>query len=415
MTSQRLVWLLAVVAMALGAWWVSTSTEWVDEDSPRAARGEARDNPLYAFEQLLRKLGMTVAHHEALDALPPPGARLVMLSGDWKLMPERAEQLHQWVQRGGHLVLTDEAGWTEGPLATWLPLRETGLRRPVAPKASLPSAAASGAAAKRGVGRFGTPVATPEKRISLVSSPPLWDGTEKLAVCDWFSEYQTLQAKPRGGEVWTLKLAESTQSVQVMRVPLGQGSVTALAASGRMLHNPTVLGCGFPLLLAAVVQAEPGATAWIYLHEKREPLLAWLWQRGWIAIAIVALALAAALWRAAVRFGPRLAPAPRLRRSISEQVRGLGAYLHCSGHEALLVAQQRALNEIATRTLPRYARLPLAERARAIAEATGLPHDELSTALSMRFCTRAQLPQHLQVLEAARRRLHRTPDERPAP
>ncbi|MDR7335700.1 DUF4350 domain-containing protein [Roseateles asaccharophilus] len=407
MTAQRLAWLLAVVGMALGAWWVSVSTEWVEEDSPRPARGEARDNPVYAFEQLLRKLGMTVAHHETLDALPPPGARLVMLSGDWQLMPERAEQLHQWVRRGGHLVLTRDADWKDSALAAWVPVRDFGLKRPEGAKPRPPAVAASGVLLKR------APVV--ERRIPLASTPPLWEGVERLAVCDWFPEYQTLQARQGHDEAWTLKLVEPTQTTQALRVPLGQGSVTVLNVSGRVFNNPTVLGCGFPPLLAAVVQAEPGATAWIYLHEKREPLLTWLWQQGWIAIAIFGLALAAALWRAAVRFGPRLAPAPRLRRSISEQVRGLGAYLHRSGHEALLVAQQRALNEIATRTLPRYARLPLAERARAIAEATGLPHDELSTALSMRFCTRAQLPQHLQVLEAARRRLHRTPDERPAP
>jgi hypothetical protein len=403
MTARRVAWLLAVVAVALGAWWLSVSTEWVEEDSLRPARGEARDNPVYAFEQLLRRLGMTVAHHEALDTLPPPGARLVMLSGDWRLMPGRAEQLHQWVRRGGHLVLTQDAGWKDSPLETWLPLRDLGLKRPGPARKPPPAPAASAPGGRQVVA---------ERRIPLVSTPPLWEGIEKLAACDWFADYQTLQTRPGHAEAWTLRLVEPTQSVQVMRVPLGQGSVTAMNTSGRIFHNPTVLGCGFPVLLAAVVQAEPGATAWIYLHEKREPLLPWLWQRGWIAIVIAALALAAALWRAAVRFGPRLAPAPRLRRSISEQVRGLGVYLHRSGHEALLAAQQRALNEVATRTLPRFARLPPAERARAIADATGLAHDELSTALSMRFCTRAQLPQHLQVLEAARRRLHR--NERPA-
>ncbi|MFO1250687.1 MAG: hypothetical protein U1E77_05970 [Inhella sp.] len=201
--------------------------------------------------------------------------------------------------------------------------------------------------------------------------------------------------------------------MHALRVPLGRGSVTALNSGTNLFHNEPALRCDNPLLLAAALQAEAGATAWIYLHEKRQALLPWLWQSGWIAILMGLLALAAALWRAAVRFGPLMAAAPRLRRSISEQVHGLGAYLHKEGREALLAAQQRALLEAAQRSLPGFARLSHAERAAALAAATGLAALELSTALSTRFCTRAQLPSLLLLLETARRRLaHRTSDER---
>lgn len=405
MTARRLGWLLATAALLLFGWWLTTETEWVDEEHRRPARGEARDNPVYAFEQLLRRLGMTVAHHQSLDTLPPPQARLLLLSSDWQLMPGRAEQLHQWVRRGGHLVLTRDSGWEDAPLAAWVPVRQQALKRPAPSRPAVPARIASAVVAQPDI-------------VPLTSAPPLWDGVEKLAACDRFIGYQTLQATQDLQPAWALKLAQpmqATQATQILRVPLGQGSVTVMNTGGHVFYNAAALDCGLPVVLAATLQAEPGAVAWIYLNEKREALLPWLWHGGWIAIVALLLALAAALWRAAVRFGPRLAPAPRLRRSISEQVRGLGAYLHGTGREALLAAQQRALVEQATRSLPRFARLPSAERARAIADATGLPALELSAALTARFSTRNELAQRLQVLETARRRLLRHLQERPTP
>lgn len=401
MTRERLRWmlgwLLAALALALGGWWLSLNTEWVEVDSARPLRGAARDNPVYAFEQLLRRLDMTVERHEALDAMPPERARLLLLSNDWELLPGRAEALQQWVQRGGHLVLLQGTDWDDTDLERWVPVSAVKLKPP--PR---PASAASASA----------PRSKSWESIALTSSPPLWDGNEALAACELFPMNRKLQAKPGQKTQWTVK---GDDKAQVLRVPIGEGTVTVLNTGREAFHNGPALRCDNPLLLAATVQAQPGATAWIYLNEKRKALLPWLWQQGWIAIVAGALALAAALWRGAVRFGPRLAEPPRLRRSISEQVRGLGSWLDREGPEgraALLTAQQRALDEAAARQLPAYARLAAPERVRAIAAATALPADALSTAFSAGICTRVQLPQYLQVLEAARRRLLKINDER---
>lgn len=428
MTREHLGWLLALLTLLVGGWWLSENTEWVEQESSRAAQGEARDNPVYAFGQLLRQLGVHVERHEALAAMPPPQARLLLLSSDWELMPERAEQLRQWVLRGGHLVLMERENWDDTALAAWIPIDAAYVKAAERPKAAQEPASSPKATAS----------ALPD-RTALVSSPPLWGDTPTLTACHGFSPGWMLRAKPGQTPAWTLSRVEGTPATQgllaqqdqalqalqgkparpakpfpqALRLPVGQGSVTVINAENLLVFNNNALRCDNPLLLAAAVQAEPGATVWIYLHEKREALLPWLWQQGWIAIVAGALALAAALWRAAVRFGPRLAPAPRLRRSISEQVRGLGSYLHGSGREALLVAQQRALLEVATLRLPRFARLPAGEQAQALAAATGLAAAELATALATRHCTRAELAPRLQVLEAARRRLHRTPARPP--
>ncbi len=427
--------LLVLLVLVLGGWWFTTQTEWVDTERERPAQGEARDNPVFAFELLMRELGLQASHHETLEVLPPPGARLVLLSGDWALNPKLPGQLKRWVQQGGHLVLTSPADWANSALQSWLPVQEG--------KAEWAPSSGRAAPAESTLLNAEDLTTTPAKaqaylkaiknrRYRLYVTPPLRGGSEELDACGEsfvFGAHLKLRANsqlPAQAVEWALRYEQpksgkdekpdtSLWSSPALRVALGEGSVTVLQASNTLFMNPSVLRCDHPLVLAAAVQAEPGATVWLYLHEKREALLPWLWQQAWIAIVIALLALALWLWRAAVRFGPLQASSPRLRRSVAEQVHGLAAYLRRGSPEALLAAQQRALTDVATRRLHGFARLAVAERAQAIAAATDLPAHDLAVALTERFCTRARLPSQLLLLETARRRLHRTPRKDPAP
>ncbi|OWQ93109.1 hypothetical protein CDN99_00985 [Roseateles aquatilis] len=412
MNRDRVIWALVLLVSVLGGWWFSTQTEWVERERPRRSQGEALKNPVYAFEQVLRRLGLQAQHREELDALPPKHARLVLLSGNWTLMPGRAEQLHRWVERGGHLVLVEGFDWDDTKLEDWVPVQRVPVGERVRREAAEAASAAS--AAERARAPAVTPAAGGPDREGerMTSNPPIFGNVGKLELCSSFRWSQRLRTKPGHEATWTL---EQKLGAQGLRVSVGQGSVTVLNTSRMLFHNDWALRCDAPVLLAAAVQAEPGAEVWIYLGEQREALLPWLWHSGWIAILFGALALAAALWRGAIRFGPRLAPPPRLRRSISEQVRGMGAYLHREGGDALLAAQQRALDEAASNTLPGYGRLTRLERAHAIADATLVARDDLATAMSSRLCTRAELPPRLHLLESARRRLQRPHEERHSP
>ncbi|SEK62321.1 protein of unknown function [Roseateles sp. YR242] len=423
MTRDRLWWGLALLALAASGWWLSANTEWAERKVPRGATGEARENPVYAFEQLMRKLGLQAVHHDTLDPMPPPHARLVLLTDDWSLVPTRAERLHQWVLQGGHLVLLQGTDWDATDLGDWVPVDAINVKERLFPmpasaaSAAQPKPAASAAEKDDEVGDEDEdedvlPTAVPDhgKATARPAQPMLSDGFGQYRACGMFHWGVRLKLQPgTATPTWQLNQGPGAQG---LRLAVGEGSVTVLNSSGFAFQNRQALECDHALLLSAALQAEPGATVWLYLNEKRESLVPWLWHSGWIAVVFGALALLAALWRGAVRFGPQLAPAPRLRRSISEQVRGLGSYLHRHGSEALLAAQQRALDDTATRRLAGYSRLPVHERAQRIAEATGTSQPELFAALSARFCTRAELPQRLQLLESARRRLQRTHDER---
>lgn len=433
MNRERAMTAIVLLALLVVGWALTVRTEWVDQPVARPARGEARDNPVYAAEQILRRLGLQAEHHERLDVLPPPGARLVLMSDEWALVPERATQLQRWVQAGGHLVLLDGDDSSEHSqaLRAWLPITAVellGTRPPweVRRRAREASGPAADEPAEQEPDAEPPPrdrPAAPAERIPdaydhgekdvrrewLQSEPPMLGDVQRIATCGALGWQHRLE--PRAGHQanWTLRRGEH---VQAMRVPLGQGSVTVLNGESLLLHTRQLMRCEHPLLLAAAVQATPGATVWIYLNEKRQALLPWLWERGWIAVLLGLLAVVAGLWRAAVRFGPLLATPQRLRRSISEQVRGLAVYLHREGPDALLDAQRRALDEVAGRRIAGYERLKLSDRPGAVAAATGLPVDMMEQAMATRLALRKTLPQRLQWLETARRRLLNNPQER---
>lgn len=447
MTRERLFWLLGVIAIALGAWWVSANTEWADRPTWRNAQGEAKTNPVYVAEHLMRQLGMKAEHRDTLDTLPPPSARLVMLSDDWSVVPERSEQLRQWVQHGGHLVLFTASDWHDTPLGDWVPIdrefvNETtpdDIRR-VVPKP--PAAAPSAPSARRDEaaqddedcdedcdddsdedstteGKGSNASAAPPAARAAASGPaaaasqPATSDMLTLSIWNQCNLFQTNLRLKITGQHRTRWALYKSPGAQGLRVDVGQGTVTVLNTLPQAFMDTRLLDCDHAVLMTSALQAESGATVWFFLNEKREALVPWLWHQGWIAVVLAALTLAAAMWRRAVRFGPGLPVPPRLRRSIAEQVRGLGHYLYRHGSEALMLAQQRALESTAARRLVDHARHPLPERARRIAQATGVSEHDLLAAMSAKFCTRAELPARLQILEQARRRLQTPQQERP--
>ncbi|HEY4081921.1 MAG TPA: DUF4350 domain-containing protein [Burkholderiaceae bacterium] len=407
--SRDTVWrVLAVLAVLLGGWWIQANTEWVDVEQARPAHGEAREHPTYALEHLMRRLDLQVERHEELDRLPPEGARLLLLSRDWDVIPGRAEQLHQWVLRGGHLVLLEGAEWGESKLESWVPIyAPQRTRKEIQEAAAAAKAKASAASSARDEDDDDDDEAQSKSAPPAQATPLSEHATFKT--CISFNTSVQLKTKPGVASSWTMHYPEG---MEMLRVARGQGSVTVLNTWPVSFYNDNALRCENPLLLAEALQARAGATLWIYLNEKRESLIPWLWHQGWIAITLGLLALAAALWRGALRFGPRVAKAARHRRSIGEQVRGTGAYLHAHGGEALVAAQRRALEDAAEKHIPRYRRMRSEVREQAIAKATNIDVVDLAVAMGTQLSRGAQLTARLQLMETARRRLTQSENER---
>lgn len=393
MSRENLLRAGVALLLALVAAWLVARTEWREVEEATPARGEALKNPLYAAQSLARQLGARVTRRTQLDAMPPPQATLVLTSRHWALFPGREDRLRQWVQAGGHLVLSLSLA-EDDPFEDWLPVASRDVDhkpRGGASRSTVPRRAGEGKDADCHA------VTEPEH------VPASYAGARTLRLCS--PGWRRVQTENPQANLWSL---DDGQGSEMVRVRLGQGTVTVIAP-WVMLDNHNLLRGDNPLAATAALQLRPGADLWFVAEESRQPLLPWLWQQAWPAVVLGLLALGAALWRAAPRFGPAAGPRENQRRSMSEQVRGTAQYLRRNGGAALHAAQVRALNEWAARRLRDGARLDPAGRARAIAAATALPEAALARAMQPGVRAPAELAADLELMETARRRLAANP------
>lgn len=391
--------IVSVLVLALVGFWLVTATEWADTEVSTPASGEAKKNRFYGAQAMLRELGMTVVKRDSLDVMPPAQARLVLGSSHWDMFPERGQRLRRWVEQGGHLVVP---GYLVGgdQLEDWLPLvREK-------PPASEEKKETPEPKKKKrsSVPRLPDPSAK-DADCHMVNEPETvpasFAGGRGYRVCTWWSPSRYRPADKQPPALWT---ATGSRGTEAIRVGVGRGTVTVMPWG--LWHNDSLLRGDNALFAAAAVQARGGGEIWFVAEEAREPFMLWLWQRGWVALVVGMLALAVALWRAAVRFGPLAPSAGTHRRSMAEQVRGTAGFLHAHGANALHVAQLRALNESARRQLRGYALGDAAARVAAIAQATGLEPAMLARAMDEARARHAgAMAIDLEVLETARRRL----------
>jgi hypothetical protein len=397
MKDRLILVLLGVLLLAGGAWLIS-ATEWVDAETPTPAKGEALTNPLYATEKLLGALGARVSKHKSLDAMPPPQARLVLVSNNWNLFPERAKRLQEWVARGGHLVIPGFLA-DHDSLTDWLPITEES---PVKPQVPIPPRV------------FDRNAKDTDCRALVEPDeiPASYTDSRSFRACggSYFGP-QYLPAN-RAALLWSL---QGAGGVEATRVRVGQGTVTVIGAWA-LLNNTNLLRADNAALVATALQARSDAEFWFVAEEAREPFVPWLWHQAWAALVLGLLALALALWRASVRFGPLAPAASAHRRSMAEQVRGTARFLRAHGPAALHTAQLRALHESAVRQLVRFSQLDPARRNAEIARATGLDARALDRAQADKPRNPAVLAADLELIETARRRLEaREPAAAPAP
>ena len=404
-------WLLRGLVVALlvgGGVWLASATEWVDVEVPLPASGEAAKNDLYATQQLLRRLGATVATPSDLAQLPPPRATLLLTSWYWDLFPDRAQRLKAWVESGGHLVLFSN-NLDHEQLKGWLPIKEyQPPRKPKQPEKEdeddeeaeddedtpSPVAEAASAVARR----LGPPCHDTAEPDSVPAS--FTDGDRRFKLCAHV--FSTRKLESSTPPLWAL---DGPHGPLLMRAARGQGQVTVILPFG-LLDNDRVLKQDNALIAVAALQARAGAHIWFVTEEARPPILVWLWQEAWVVVVLGFMALTLALWRGARRFGPLVAAKPLGRRSMVEQITGTAQFLRRQGPDALLGAQIRALEAAARAHVRHYDKLDRSQRAAAIAKMTGQDAAALGLALDKSLARRrVDLPATLELLETARRLL----------
>jgi hypothetical protein len=402
MTRDKWVKALAALLLGLGAiWfagWLVDRTEWVEIPVSDGYKGEARRNQWYAVQQLGRQLGVRVVQENNLDRLPPQGATLWLGAYNWDMFTGRHEQLRQWVEQGGHLVI-DANMLGNDKLQQWVQIshedppkqaEDEESRADDAPAASAPTSEHVDAEDEDSPYPCSV-LHEPE------GTPAAFENRSSFNICAY--SYGFLSSKRPA--LWRV---ENKWGPQIIRVRLGVGQITAINNSPWSNHE--VLRGDSALLAVAAMGLMPGAEIWWVDEESRQPLIDLLWDRAWVVFALGALALLAAWWRGNPRFGPMQIDRPLARRSMGEQIRGTAAYLKQQGRPALYQAQSRALDEAALRHVRGWGRMQRSERAQALAQATGLPEADLARALDPALRrSSGDFFWTLELLETARRRL----------
>jgi len=400
--------LLAALLVAV-AIWVAQNTEWVYVDAPSPPKGEALTNELYTTQQLVRQLGAKVVRAEGLDHLPPRGATLFLSAWHWDLFPERERQLHAWIQQGGHLVISADMLHNER-LQAWLPIELIDYSDESEEDDKAPASAPNAGQAKAPAPAASKPT---EPECAPVTEPeglrPAYPDGRGYKLCGGHGYLGLRITEP---PLWAI---EGRFGHDMVRVAMGRGSVTVFTTD-LLFDNHRILDGDNALLAMATLQTRRGGEVWFVTEEARPPLLAWIWTEAWVAVLLGALALIAAWWRGAARFGPLMARTVHGRRSMAEQVTGTAQFLRLRGANALHAAQVRALDEAAQQHLRNYRHLDRQARAQVIAQATGLDAQTLARALDRSLQrTSRELPSTLHLLETARRHLNQPRARRERP
>lgn len=421
MTESQRTWglrgLMLVVAAGLVAW-LASCTEWAEVEVPVPPRGEAARNRFYVTEQLVQRLGGTVATPNNLATLPPPGATLVLTSWHWDLFPDRARRLRDWVEAGGHLVLFADTLDHE-QLKDWLPIRQQEPPRRKKDEAQ-DDDAPEDEEEDEDDAPAGRPAPTPTPALLRQLQMPCRTAHEPEGVPPHFPggerQYELCGVMSSGWKLlspaparWSL---DGRDGPLLLRAAQGRGEVTVIQPWG-LLDNTRVLKGDNALAVVAALKAGPGTQVWFVSEEARPSLLAWLWREASAVVLLGAAALVLALWRGARRFGPLAARALNGRRSMGEQIAGTAQFLRHQGPDALLSAQIRALEAAARLHVRDFDKLDRTQRAAAIARHTGLDAAALGLALDKSLARRrTDLPATLELLETARRLLSQ---KKPAP
>lgn len=415
---QHALFAFFTIVLGAGAVWLALHTEWVEVQVPDPIRGEALRDADHRLKQLATRLGAQVSAPTNLDVLPPPDATLVLSSTQWNIFPERAHALRRWVEGGGHLWLPYQFQGEVDPKMAWVPVKWVRVAKPpstppAAAKASAPDADDEDNKDEEDDAPRPAPAPPPVPNAGGKSHcpgvgepahvPPVFGTHHLFESCLYMRETLRTSVPVQ----WALY---GQHGQVVARVPVGRGSVT-VASAYMPWDNSQLLLSDNALLAAATLRIHPGQTLWFVRDEARPPLLSFLWSSGTPAVLLGMLALAFALWRGAVRFGPRTAVLSTVRRSVAEQIRGTAHFIHHHGGTALHAAQLRALNEVARPRIHGFDALILGERAQAIAKATKLDAHTLARAMNpeLNSAVNSNPRRHpstaLALIETARRRL----------
>jgi hypothetical protein len=373
--------LVVCVAAVVLIYWISGHTYWDDVEVPALPKGEALTNPFYATERFAEALGARTTHDRAFTT-PPSDAVLVLSNWNWSVSDRRRGAIEHWVESGGRLLVDRSLMGGTPEFEQWSGIfrspRKADRSEPMLPERC---------------DRF-------REQRENAAAPP--SDTRLYWICD-VDALSTLRTTKSAA--WSLT---GSIGIQAMRVEIGKGSVAVVNASP--FRDQRVLNADHGWLFVAATQLVKGDEVHFLSEEDRPSLVGLIWLFGKPLVVLILVLVAFVLWRDSVRLGPLAASPTRARRSLAEQIRGIGQFtVRCGNGEALHAASARALEEAAARRISGYRQLTARERSARIAELTGFDRDGVNAAIHHPGLRQSsELRNTIEMLETLRRTLLRT-------
>jgi hypothetical protein len=292
---------------------------------------------------------------------------LVLSQWQWSLLPTRRQALEQFVERGGRLVV-DDTVLVDGAFKNW-----------------------------SGISHRETDDDLDGTRMRLECRPleaDAADGPEEYSFCA-INDGSSLTTRQQA----LLTMAD-LDGLQVVRVPIGRGTVTAINA--QIYTSRLLLDGDHAAVFARMAGLREGDTVHFMTETDYPSLVTLIWRYG-APVVVFGLALIGVwLWRSSAPFGPAIPVPPPARRALAEQILSTGDFASRHGGLALKAAAMRALEEAVARRRPGIAsRTPEGRRA-AVEEMTRLDTEIFAESV---YHTRAALANAIRRIEQARRSL----------
>jgi len=401
MSRPRPLTVLFVLAIGLIALWVAMNTEWGEVTVPSPLRGDAARNPFYAAQRLVETLGATSERRQSLGDTNTTST-LVLSSWSWDINTERRMELERWVEGGGRLVVDSTLISGSDAFESWSGIERVLLDFDDSELEDFETFE-------------GSEEVDESQEEDVLGDEDYFEPCEELLEIRYEDDgtetdlgyYEACNFDQVSWLVTTQRLRWAMSGVdglQAARVRVGNGEVTVV--NGAPFHFRELFEGDHGELLVAATALASGDHVVFMSEEDYASLPVLVWRHGAPVVAVLLLALALALWRGAMRFGPLVAPIDSARRSLGEQILGTGKFaVRLGGGAALHAATARALHEAASRRVAGYERMALAERAAAIARLAGVDAAKLAAALRTGGMPAAELKHAVASLEAARRQL----------
>ncbi len=378
----RRTWIAVAIGVALlgvAVTFFLLAFERVEEEIETGPGPAARANPYLAAERLLGRMGLTAESVRGPMRLPPTDHVLLLLTSRRTIGPERTRWLLDWVDRGGHLIVTPKS-LPEGDES------EDGEAAPAKEEPDPLFAALVLTVDRSGEGEaevlgLATTAGEATREVSVARSPRL----------------VTDEGEP-----------DFTDGHGVLaRYRRGEGRVTVLADVSALSNDAIGDHEHARFLWSLVTTPVAPAGVWLVYRDRMPGLRHLLVKRAWMALVAGALALAVWLWYRGARFGPLIEAPASGRRSLREHLEATAEFLWRQGKAASLIESQRqAVMHAVRRQHPSCVDLAHREQIKYLAELSGVAGGALARALEGRVTGEpGELTRVIETLEKVRRSL----------